>query len=163
MASIALDRATAQAGPWEEVVADYAKDGTRTEALDRSVLAGETYYYRLRVNERDGTQRSMGLTTALHGASGIRATALIGASPNPMSKSTSIAFQLSRPQTVNLSVVDAQGRRIRTLFDGPLQAGSHSRVWDGTDEGGKTAPAGLYFGVMYTPEGRQSSRFIVLR
>jgi subtilisin-like proprotein convertase family protein len=163
VASIALDRATAQVGPWEEVTADYAKDGTRTEALDRSVQSGETYYYRLRVNERDGTQRTMGLTTALHGASGIRATALIGASPNPMSKSTSIAFQLSKPQMVNLSVVDAQGRRIRTLFDGQLQAGSHSRIWDGSDESGKSAPAGLYFGVMYTPEGRQSSRFILLR
>jgi len=163
VSSIALDRAPAQAGPWEDVAADYAKDGTRTEAIDRSVRSGETYFYRLRVNERDGTQHAMGLTSALHGASGIRSTLLIGASPNPASKSTTIAFQLSRPQSVNLSVVDAQGRRIRTLHDGELPAGQHSRIWDGADENGHSAPAGLYFGVMYTPEGRQSSRFILLR
>lgn len=161
--SIELERAPAQVGPWEPVAADYATDGTRTAALDRSAQADQTYFYRLRVNERDGSQSTMGLVAARHAAGGIQSTKLLGASPNPASKNTTMAFRLSQAQFVHLSVVDAQGRRVRTLHEGQLAVGEYARFWDGLDENGKVAPAGLYFGVLHTAEGRQSSRFALVR
>ena len=124
---------------------------------------GQTYFYRLRVSERDGRQSTMGLIAAGHSAGGIRSTQLMGASPNPASKTTTLAFRLSQAQFVHLSVVDAQGRRVRTLHQGELSVGEHSRFWDGADDNGQIAPAGLYFGVMHTAEGRQSSRFVLVR
>lgn len=161
--SIALERAPAQVGPWETVDAEYANDGSRTAVLDRSVRTDETYFYRLRVVERDGRVNTLDLIAARHSMGAVRSTMLLGASPNPAPATTNLAFRLSQQQPVYLSVVDAQGRRVRTLFEGTLQAGDHARFWDGADDHGKPAPAGLYFGVMVTGEGRQSSRFVLMR
>ncbi len=162
--TVSLERASAQVGPWEPVVAEYATNGSRTAALDRSVQTDQTYFYRLRISERNGSQSTLGLIAARHAAGGsIRTTELLGASPNPGSKNTTLAFRLSQAGFVHLSVVDAQGRRVRTLQDGALAVGEHARFWDGADENGKATPAGIYFGVLHTSEGRQSSRFVLVR
>ncbi len=160
---VSLERASAQVGPWEPVVGEYATDGSRTAVLDRTAQTDQTYFYRLRVNERDGSQSTLGLVAARHSAGAIRSTMLLGASPNPAGKNTTLAFRLSQSQFVHLSVVDAQGRRLRTLAEGTLPVGEHARFWDGLDENGKVAPAGMYFGVLHTSEGRQSSRFVLMR
>ncbi len=67
------------------------------------------------------------------------------ARPNPMRGETSLAFELPRAERVRLEVVDLQGRRVRTLVDGERAAGSHRAGWDGRDDQGGAAPAGLYF------------------
>lgn len=160
---IQLQRAPAQVGPWEAVSADYATDGTRTTALDRAVEAGSTYFYRLAVTERNGDVRNLGLAAVQRGVGGVGSAQLFAASPNPAPKATTLGFRISRPEFVRLQVVDAAGRRVRTLHEGMLAAGEHAKFWDGADESGKAAPAGLYFGVMVTSEGRQSSRFALVR
>ncbi len=65
--------------------------------------------------------------------------------PNPFRDETSIGFQIPSQDQVRLQVFDVQGRRVRTLIDGELEAGSHTVQWDGRDERGRTAAAGLYF------------------
>ncbi|MCC6350314.1 MAG: hypothetical protein IT347_12075 [Candidatus Eisenbacteria bacterium] len=65
--------------------------------------------------------------------------------PNPSSATTALRFSLPRPGRVRLVVMDVAGRRVRSLFDGPLAAGPHELAWDGRDEAGAFAPAGLYW------------------
>ena len=161
--SLSLERASEQVGPWEPVSADYSTDGSRTAALDRSVVAEQTYFYRLRITERDGRVSTLGLAAASHSAGTLASARLLAASPNPAPKATTLAFRISRPEFVRLAVVDAAGRRVRILNEGMLAAGQHSRFWDGNDESGQLAPAGLYFAVLVTSEGRQSSRFALVR
>ena len=65
--------------------------------------------------------------------------------PNPFTESARIRLDLDRPVSFDLKVVDASGRRIRTLAHGPLGEGSREFAWDGLDEGGHPVPSGVYF------------------
>ncbi len=69
--------------------------------------------------------------------------------PNPFNPSTSITlFVPGLPGTnsdVRLKVYDVKGRRVRTLFAGPVSAGWHTWVWDGRDNAGKQQASGIYF------------------
>lgn len=65
--------------------------------------------------------------------------------PNPFRSTTTIRFELRYPEPVELSVFDAQGRRVRTLLDGEARAGVNEIRWDGRDGHGRTVAAGRYF------------------
>lgn len=81
--------------------------------------------------------------------------------PNPFTLSTSIAFTLSVPDDVDVSVYDVKGRRVATLVRGGLAAGLHQATWNGRTESGAALPAGIYQCVLRTSQG-QVSRSMVL-
>lgn len=64
--------------------------------------------------------------------------------PNP-SGAPRLVFVLPRTAAVDLAVFDVAGRRVRTLARGMFGAGTHERAWDGADDAGRPAGAGLYF------------------
>ncbi len=84
--------------------------------------------------------------------------------PNPFNQSTVIAFT---PQTGargpgELYVVDARGRRVRTLWRG--QIGARRRVtWDGTSDEGVLLPSGLYLAVLRAPGSVVVRKMLLLR
>ena len=49
---------------------------------------------------------------------------------------------------MQLAVYDLRGRLVRELVSGPVEAGSHTVVWDGRDRGGQSVAAGVYFARM---------------
>jgi hypothetical protein len=65
--------------------------------------------------------------------------------PNPFNPTTTIRFDLPLGGHALLDVFDVKGRRVRRVFDGTLQAGTHAVVWDGRDSSGRLAPSGVYF------------------
>jgi hypothetical protein len=67
------------------------------------------------------------------------------ASPNPFRGATRIGFDLPEASGVRLQVLDARGRLVRTLVNGTYPAGRHQGIWDGRDEDGEDASAGVYF------------------
>ncbi len=68
-----------------------------------------------------------------------RATADVGAFPNPFVRSTEIAFELDRAADVSLVVYDVRGRAVATLADGPMEAGPHRVAFDAS-----RLPSGVY-------------------
>ncbi len=68
----------------------------------------------------------------------------VRAHPNPANPRTSIAFAMPGSGPAMLAVYDCRGRRVRTLHDGPLDAGSHSLPWDGRDDNGRGLGSGVY-------------------
>ena len=80
-------------------------------------------------------------------------TRLFGARPNPFDISTSIRFDLHRPERVTLRVYDVRGRMIQTLIDRPMDAGRHTVAWDGKDSRGNTTSFGVYFVVLRALQG----------
>lgn len=71
-------------------------------------------------------------------------------SPNPFSVSadanTSIRFTNSDANVVSVKVFDLLGKEIRTITSGQtFSAGSHTINWDGRDNAGSVAPAGVYY------------------
>lgn len=67
--------------------------------------------------------------------------------PNPFSYFTTITFDVpsGTDETVSLSIYDIFGRIVTTPADKPMESGSYSTVWNGTDDGGRHVCPGVYF------------------
>jgi hypothetical protein len=64
--------------------------------------------------------------------------------PNPFNPSTTIKFDIPQAGNVQLVIYDLNGRRISTLIDDNLAAGSHQVSWNGLDASGITVSSGVY-------------------
>ena len=65
--------------------------------------------------------------------------------PNPFNNGTTIRFALQRDATVNITVYNTLGQKIKTLTDQMMTAGVHTLIWDGSNNDDAPAPSGLYF------------------
>jgi hypothetical protein len=81
--------------------------------------------------------------------------------PNPFNVLTNISFQLERAMPVYMSVTDVMGRTCRVLINQRMDAGIHIVSWDGQDESGRKAGAGLYFCLMEAGENLYTSKMIL--
>jgi hypothetical protein len=87
--------------------------------------------------------------------------ALLGqASPNPFTITTTIAFSLPRAGRADVVVFDVAGRTIKHLFGGDLPAGSHTAIWDGTDDHGSKVGSGVFFYRLTGPGIEDSKRMV---
>jgi len=70
----------------------------------------------------------------------------LAAAPNPFNPRTVLSFDLPAAGPVTLDIMDTRGRRVRRLLIGEWHAAGPARVsWDGLDQGGQAAAAGVYF------------------
>jgi len=89
--------------------------------------------------------------------------------PNPFNPSVTIV--LTPPgaaardvgSCVTLGLYTADGRIVRTLFDGRMNPGGGRFVWDGTDRGGNNVASGVYFAVAETGGGTFRSKLVLVR
>ncbi len=82
--------------------------------------------------------------------------------PNPFNPSTTIRYSLVDAGYVMLAVFDVNGRHMRTLVDGHVEAGSHTVEWGGRDEIGRDAASGVYFCRLTTTPDKVRVRKMVL-
>jgi hypothetical protein len=83
--------------------------------------------------------------------------------PNPFNPSTEIRFSLAKPGHVGLKVYDLRGRLVRSLLDAHQPAGSGAVKWDGKDERGVPAAAGVYHALLRTAEGDLSRKMVLVK
>ncbi|MBN2170022.1 MAG: Omp28-related outer membrane protein [Candidatus Krumholzibacteriota bacterium] len=83
--------------------------------------------------------------------------------PNPFNPTTEIAFRLDGPADLRLEILDARGRLLRVLAEGPLPAGEHRVVWDGRNAAGRALPSGVYFYRVVTPDAAHSRRMVLVK
>lgn len=86
--------------------------------------------------------------------------ALHPGAPNPMLDAGTIRLDLGRTQDVTVSVIDPSGRFVRKLAAGEYTPGSHAIEWDGRDEAGNRAAAGVYFVRAAAEDGTVVSRWV---
>lgn len=84
-----------------------------------------------------------------------------GVSPNPSAASAVIRYTLPQSSQVEIAIYDIAGRLVRTLEARPQSGGTHTAVWDGTDNQGARAASGVY-STRITADGRQAVGKIVL-
>jgi FlgD Ig-like domain len=96
-------------------------------------------------------------------AQAIPAPTVYRARPNPFSGATEIAFAVPEAGRVSLRVYDAAGRLVRTLVDGPREAGVARVSWDGRDQAGRGARSGIYFVRLSAAGAERSVRIVKLR
>jgi hypothetical protein len=86
-----------------------------------------------------------GSTTGTDAPSLPATTRLYAPAPNPLRGASTLRFDLARAGDVRLEVFDLSGRRVTTLAAGAYGAGRYHVRWDGQDDRGGRAGAGLYF------------------
>ncbi len=83
--------------------------------------------------------------------------------PNPFVDATSFRLVLPQGEEVRLAIHDVTGRQVRVLQTGRLPAGAHRFGWDGTDQGGRTLPGGIYFARLSRRHQHHEGRLLLLR
>jgi hypothetical protein len=156
-----LERSVSMNGPWAAVTAPVSFLGASSTVMDTDTESGQTYYYRLAAAGNDGTSIVMGLVAG-------QRTGFVGVSlglptPNPAVGGTALAYRLPVQQNVQITVHDLRGRLVRTLVNGSAADGEHMLQWDGKDNGGQRAPAGVYFFNMKTRQGNLTQRVVLTR
>jgi hypothetical protein len=82
--------------------------------------------------------------------------------PNPFNATTTIEFRTEGGE-VNLAVYDVTGSLVKTLVNGPLEAGSHSVVWDSKNDSGSEVTSGIYFYRLTHSGGENVLRMTLLK
>lgn len=111
---------------------------------DTQIDAGARYVYRVEAIEQDGSRSFADRAVEVDRLAVAARSYLHPAAPNPFNPSTTIAFDLPRTAPVRLTVFDAAGRRVRRLVDTTLAPARHRVTWDGRDDHGRAASAGVY-------------------
>ena len=78
--------------------------------------------------------------------------------PNPLTNSTTATFAMPDRGAVRVSVYDLLGNEIAMLFNGTLEAGEHSYLWNATG-----APQGMYHCVVRTNGATKEIPMVVVR
>lgn len=82
--------------------------------------------------------------------------------PSPMTSGASILLRLPSPRAGSLSICTADGRKLADLHAGGVLSGSRTFAWDGRDDRGRPAPAGIYWVRWQGEEGARASRALVV-
>ena len=143
-------RAAAAAGPWTDLPPEPPVPGV--------------WFYEVE-GVRQGIARTLGPFRAeVTGASRL-ALGLQPPVPNPFRGGTLMSFVIPGvgASQADLSVFDAAGRRVATLFSGPAQPGRHDVNWNGRCADGTLAGSGLYFVKLRTGAGTRTRKVALLR
>jgi hypothetical protein len=82
--------------------------------------------------------------------------------PNPFNPETTIRFEAATGgERARLAVYDAEGRLVRTLFDGMAGPGPETVTWDGRDDAGRRLASGVYY-CRLASGGSSATRAMVL-
>ena len=77
-------------------------------------------------------------------------------SPNPFSSQTNITFAIPEQDYISLRISDAIGKEIATVYEGTLEAGKYSMVFNASN-----LPHGVYFYRLSTPSGSLVKQMVV--
>jgi hypothetical protein len=125
---------------------------------DPSAAAGTVYLYWI----EDAGGEFAGPWTGVR--SGPRFALDLRAGDNPFSQTVRLSWSLPRAGDSDLAVYDISGRLVRTLLSSCRRApGAEQQVWDGTDEDGRPAPAGVYWARLRSAAGERSVKLLRLR
>ncbi len=101
------------------------------------------------------------ITTAVPTLSLTRPTLSIH--PNPFNPAAEIAFELAADTAVKLNVFNLRGQYVRTLLNNQREAGAYQVRWDGRDDHGQNAPAGVYLCRLQTGDATVTRRMALVR
>ncbi len=84
----------------------------------------------------------------------------ISATPNPFKPETTIRYAVKGTGPVAIRVFSVNGQLVRSLREDYATPGAYEVRWNGKDEGGRTAPSGIYF--VSVQQGAEASRMRVV-
>ncbi|MCD4820149.1 MAG: T9SS type A sorting domain-containing protein [Candidatus Cloacimonetes bacterium] len=83
--------------------------------------------------------------------------------PNPFNPETNIAFSTVSNDNTQIVIYNMRGQLVKTLVDKTYPIGSHSEVWNGTDENGRSVSSGMYFYKMKSGRYTTTKKMILMK
>ena len=83
--------------------------------------------------------------------------------PNPFNPNTSITFNLTKNQLVNLTIYDLRGNEIKSLYNNTAEAGTHKINWNGLDNLGKKVSSGVLIYTLKTNYGVDTKKMVLMK
>ena len=83
--------------------------------------------------------------------------------PNPFNPVTRIEYDLPHDCSVNFTIYNSLGQKIKCLIDRDQDKGHYSITWDAADESGINVQSGIYFGVLRTEDYRKIIKITLLK
>jgi hypothetical protein len=125
-----------------------AHSTTGTGWLDDTRPDPWNWFYRITAVDDAGLESdpaSPGPHTAVPDPSDRPRAALVRLAPNPARPPARVRYDVpAGGAEISLEIFDPQGRLVRTLVAGRVAGGRHEISWEGKDETGRRAPAGVY-------------------
>jgi hypothetical protein len=143
-----------EATDWREIARAWPDGAGHVTMTDEDVLAGARYGYRIAPLAGGAALGEAWVEVPLAAT----AFALRGIWPNPVTSDARVRFTLPAAGEVTLTLLDAQGRRVRG-WRLALPAGSHDLVLDGLEQ----VAAGLYWLRLEQGTGMATARLSVVR
>jgi len=119
---------------------------------------GEIWIDDVSLIEKDAISAS-----SYHTESGGKPCQLVQNFPNPANPSTTIAYALSEAQTVDLSVFNIVGTKVRNLVHERQNSGNHTIIWNGLDACERSLPSGIYFYQIVTAGFKSTKKLVLVR
>jgi flagellar hook assembly protein FlgD len=84
--------------------------------------------------------------------------------PNPFNPETNISFSVTNDNVnTSIDIYNIRGEKVNTIVDSPIAVGSHTVVWNGTDNNGKSVSSGVYFMKMKSGKFTSSRKLILMK
>jgi len=83
--------------------------------------------------------------------------------PNPFNPSTTIKFDIPHDSHVKLVVYNIRGQVVKTLVNASLLKGSHTALWNGVDDNGRSVSSGIYFYRLHTGNTTLTRKCLLLK
>lgn len=116
-------------------------DPSMRDFSDVTVVAGQSYVYKLEVMDADRSFFSQELEVRAN----MLTLGLAQNHPNPFNPTTTIGYTVPVRSKVSLQIYDVTGRFVTSLVDESRDAGTHSAVWNGRSATGDPVGSGVYF------------------
>lgn len=137
--------------------------------IDRNVDLGKVYWYQIADVEFDGTKKfHTKLSVKISNEKSVvtHRFKLLQNFPNPFNPETTIVFEVPTSNSlkrVEISIVNIKGQIVRNLVSNAFNYGTHSIVWDGKDDFGKSLSSGVYFARLKTENQILSRKMLLLK
>ena len=134
-------------------MANFDQDPGNTEELMAEFIDEFGHHHLLMINEVVAAATPLQSTIISLGAS----------RPNPMFGATTVQFELPESTLVRLNIYDVRGRRVATLANRTMAAGSHALRWNGNDKDGSRVAQGVYFYELKAAGQTRTRKMMVVR
>ncbi len=83
--------------------------------------------------------------------------------PNPFNPTTEIRYQIAKTGRTTLAIYNLLGKKVRTLVNENVPAGSYSVSWNGTDDAGRQVTSGVYVYRLQSGEFVESRKLVFVK
>jgi hypothetical protein len=129
------------------------------------VIASPYLYYYVTATDFSGNEGRPAKVNTLSGVGGTPRSYVLSVSnyPNPFNPRTTVSYTVPSRGPVTISIYDANGARVATLFKGERAAGAYSVQWDGRTDNAAVAASGVYFARIEHSSGTRTKKMVLLK